>query len=108
MEFDDIADTLKDVHHILAKSLPHVRYFAISVGAHFEYRIPDPTVDESSEDIETEWRDERTWWRVRRDGGEAVPELIPRWKGERLRDRLHSMDYKSLWNLKPDDVELDL
>ena len=103
MDVDEVEDALKDVHNVLAKALPHVRYLAVSVGSHFESRIPDPAIDQA----ETEWRDERTWWRVCRDGAEAVPEPIPRWKGERLKERLHSMNYKSLWNLKPDDVEID-
>lgn len=41
------------------------------------------------------------------EGEWAEAVSIPQWKGERLRDRLHGMDYKSLVELKPEEILLD-
>lgn len=79
------------VPEMLANALPHLRYL--------ELFIRDGPLD-------------HTCWQIKRpqtdDGlGRAAAERIPNSKMERLRERLHAMDYDSLFQLKPEDVNVD-
>lgn len=92
-----LSDRISGLQDLLAASLPNLRFLAIITGPYAFKNVNIP------------FKAERTWWRITRrdgDGGSAVAELIPRWRGERLRDHLHGMDYKSLSKLRASEIEL--
>lgn len=96
-----IAEALRDVQNVLARSLPRLRFLSVNVGPYFR-------LDERGEYINLP--EQRIWWRVRRhedDGRDPEVELIPQWKGEQLSNRLHNMDYESLLKIKPHEIDLD-
>lgn len=90
-----LAEKLQDV---IARSLPHLRFLAITVGPYFTFY----------DEIYTKLPERLSWWRIRRpEGGIPVAQPMSHWVGERLLDRLHNMTYDALVKLKPEEIGID-
>lgn len=106
VEEGELATALDGIQDVLANFLPHLRYLAVTARTNVLRDDPDGYWLEIPMPIE-----QSTWWRIHRHGGGsdgmemAMAERIPEWKGENLRDRIRGMDYSTLMNLKPDEME---
>lgn len=88
----------ENVPNVLAHSLPHLYFLAITAGPYFTYK----------NEVFKELPERRTWWRIRRpEGGVPVAEPISHWAGERVLERLQSMSYDALMKLKSDEISAD-
>lgn len=82
----EVREATSGIQNLLANSLPKLQFVTITY---------DPC-------IRRDGRDENIWWQIRQPQGvgeEAVVEPIPRWKGEKLKQHLRSMDYEVLSKL---------
>lgn len=89
----EITEGIKGIPNALV-SLPNLQFLAITTGR----------LDMTIEDIDVQSKESWTWWRICNQEGDQgkhrVAEPFPGWIGEQLRERLESMDYKSLSELK--------
>lgn len=104
---EDLLPDSLDTFNTLSNSLPTLKFFALSIHCTVRACTLEPSRELGQR------RNQRTWWKIHRREpgaeGEATVrrELIPWEKGERLRDRLHAMDYASLSKLKPEEIEVE-